>query len=94
MERCVGICCFGGFFDGSFSDVLIYAGFLVRNFVLPVLGFARNYLPEYAPEFFFLRQALFLWPSLIRTTDFWLLPVELFLWKVLSHLVKVEFCLN
>ena len=52
MEKCVGICCFGGFSDGGFSDVLVCAGFVVRNFVLLILGFVRNYLPEDAPRYF------------------------------------------
>ena len=78
-EECVVICCFWGLFDGCFSDVWISAGFLVRKIVLLVLGFARNYLLECAPKMF-LGQALFLWPSLIWYTDFWWLPVELFLW--------------
>ena len=48
----VVICCFWGLFDGCFSDVWISAGFLVRKIVLLLLGFARNYLSEYAPEAF------------------------------------------
>ena len=50
LGKCVGIGCFLGVFHGDFSDVLVYAGFLVRRLVLLVLGFARNYLSEEAPE--------------------------------------------
>ena len=39
-------------FDGCFffSAVWIDVGFLVRQYVLLLLGFARNYLPANAPE--------------------------------------------
>ena len=33
-----------------FSAVWICVGFLVRQYVLLLLGFARNYLPANAPE--------------------------------------------
>ena len=80
LAKEVWICCFLGVFAGSFSYVLIWCWVFVRNFVLLILGFDRNYLPEEAPEIFPC-QTRFLRPSLIRTTEFWRLLVELFPWK-------------
>ena len=78
-RKVLGSAVFLGFLMVSFSYVLVCAGFFVRKFVLLVLGFSRNYRPEMPQKFFFDR-ARFLRPSLIRTTAFWRLLVELFLW--------------
>ena len=49
----LGSAVFWGFLNGSFSYVLVCAGFCVRKFDLLVLGFSRNCLAENAPETFF-----------------------------------------
>ena len=51
-EMCWDLLFLGGFFDGSFFRCLDLCWVVVRKFVLLLLGFARNYLPECAPETF------------------------------------------